>query len=402
MIGATLAEGWSLERAGYLLRAFLRAGAHELASRPDVPVSVVINEYVELAHDFLSRDEARFINAVLDRLAGTAAAGWRRPGRAVRLSAPTCPRASSSSLRRLRPLATARGALDLTDDAALLDPAPGHQLVLTKDAMVAGVHFLPDDPLGQIAQKLLRVNLSDLAAMGAAPLGYLLALARGKETSDDWLAEFCAGLADNAPSGSRFWAATRSRRLGRSPSRSPRSVRRPRLGALRRGAAPDDVWVSGTLGDGALGLKVLQGELEGQRRARLRQSSGIACPGRASRWPGAARHRERGDRCLGRSGRGPRPASSRSPGWAPNCAPTRCRSRTPPAASGARDAAPGRRRLRAAVHRAAAASGRYRSACARTDLPLTRIGAIRAEPGLHVLDEKGQELPVRQAGWQHF
>ncbi len=69
MIAATLAEGWSLERAGYLLRAFLRAGAHELASKPDVPVSVVINEYVELAHDFLSRDEARFINAVLDRLA---------------------------------------------------------------------------------------------------------------------------------------------------------------------------------------------------------------------------------------------------------------------------------------------------------------------------------------------
>jgi N utilization substance protein B len=69
MIGATLAEGWSLERAGYLLRAFLRAGAYELASQPDVPVSVVINEYVELAHAFLSRDEARFINAVLDRLA---------------------------------------------------------------------------------------------------------------------------------------------------------------------------------------------------------------------------------------------------------------------------------------------------------------------------------------------
>ena len=70
MIQATLAEGWSLERAGYLLRAFLRAGAYELACKPDVPVSVVINEYVELAHDFLSRDESGFINAVLDRLAG--------------------------------------------------------------------------------------------------------------------------------------------------------------------------------------------------------------------------------------------------------------------------------------------------------------------------------------------
>ena len=89
--------------------------------------------------------------------------------------------------RRLRPLATAEGALALTDDAALLDPSPGQQLVLAKDAMVAGVHFLAEDPPGQIAQKLLRVNLSDLAAMGAAPLGYLLALARPRDISDAWL-----------------------------------------------------------------------------------------------------------------------------------------------------------------------------------------------------------------------
>jgi N utilization substance protein B len=69
MIEAMLAEGWTLARAGYLLRACLRAGAFELAARPEVPMPVVINEYVELAHAFLSRDEAGFINAVLDRLA---------------------------------------------------------------------------------------------------------------------------------------------------------------------------------------------------------------------------------------------------------------------------------------------------------------------------------------------
>ena len=79
MIQATLAEGWSLERAGYLLRAFLRAGAYELASKPDVPVSVVINEYVELAHAFLSTDESRFINAALDRLAGQLRPGTGGP-----------------------------------------------------------------------------------------------------------------------------------------------------------------------------------------------------------------------------------------------------------------------------------------------------------------------------------
>jgi N utilization substance protein B len=69
-IEATLATGWSLVRAGYLLRAFLRAGAFELAACRNVPAGVVVNEYVALAHAFLSSEEAGFVNAVLDRLAG--------------------------------------------------------------------------------------------------------------------------------------------------------------------------------------------------------------------------------------------------------------------------------------------------------------------------------------------
>jgi N utilization substance protein B len=69
-IEATLATGWSLVRAGYLLRAFLRAGAFELAARRHVPAGVVVNEYVALAHAFLNSEEAGFVNAVLDRLAG--------------------------------------------------------------------------------------------------------------------------------------------------------------------------------------------------------------------------------------------------------------------------------------------------------------------------------------------
>ena len=123
---------------------------------------------------------------------------------------------------RLRPLAAATpGALDLEDDAALVDPPAGSALVVTKDAMVAGVHFLAEDPPGDVARKLLRVNLSDLAAMGAAPLGYLLALIRAKETS--------RGVARRAsarawpwirrPSASACSAATPSRRPARSPSR---------------------------------------------------------------------------------------------------------------------------------------------------------------------------------------
>jgi thiamine-monophosphate kinase len=96
----------------------------------------------------------------------------------------------------LRPLAAGcPGALNLTDDAAVLTVPPECELVVTTDAMVAGVHFLPDDPPGDIAAKLLRVNLSDLAAMAATPLAYTLVLSLPRTTDDGWLAAFCAGLA---------------------------------------------------------------------------------------------------------------------------------------------------------------------------------------------------------------
>ncbi len=174
--------------------------------------------------------------------------------------------------RRLRPLAAGTpGALDLLDDAALLDPPAGMTLVLTKDAMVEGVHFLADDPTAQIAKKLLRVNLSDLAAMGATPLGYLLALARAKATPDAWLADFCRGLAEDQ-------AEFRVGLLGGDTVSTPGPLtlsltavgQVPKGKALRRsGAQPgDDVWVSGTLGDAALGLLVLQGKIEAPPDAR--------------------------------------------------------------------------------------------------------------------------------------
>src|SRR5580658_1877375 len=95
-----------------------------------------------------------------------------------------------------RPLA-GPGSLNLSDDAALLTPPPGRDLVLTADAMVAGVHFLPDDPPDLIGRKLLRVNLSDLAAKGAAPLHYLMTVSAPKDTPDAWFAGFAAGLAQD-------------------------------------------------------------------------------------------------------------------------------------------------------------------------------------------------------------
>jgi thiamine-monophosphate kinase len=105
--------------------------------------------------------------------------------------------------RHFRPLA-GEGALDLSDDAALLDLPPGRQLVLAADAMVEGVHYLPDDPPETIGRKLLRVNLSDLAAMGATPLGYLMTTSFARGTAEDWIAAFVRGLAqDQAEFGLR-------------------------------------------------------------------------------------------------------------------------------------------------------------------------------------------------------
>jgi thiamine-monophosphate kinase len=165
--------------------------------------------------------------------------------------------------RHFRPLAGA-GALDLADDAALLDAPAGRQLVLAADAMVAGVHFLPDDPPETIGRKLLRVNLSDLAAMGAEPLGYLMTCAFPRGTPEEWIAAFAAGLAEDQRA---FGLAV----LGGDTVTidGPACLSLTILGtvapgaALRRvGARPgDDLWVSGTIGDGALGLLALTGRI---------------------------------------------------------------------------------------------------------------------------------------------
>ncbi len=96
--------------------------------------------------------------------------------------------------RYFAPLAGA-GALNLTDDVALIDGPAGEQYVLTTDAIIEGVDYFPDDPPFQVAQKLLRVNLSDIAAKGAAPFGYLLTTALPKTHGEAWLDAFTKGLA---------------------------------------------------------------------------------------------------------------------------------------------------------------------------------------------------------------
>ena len=165
--------------------------------------------------------------------------------------------------RHFRPLA-GPGALDLRDDAALLIPPPGRELVLTADAMVGGVHFLPDDPPDLIGRKLLRVNLSDLAAKGAVPLAYLMTVSAPKATPDSWYAGFAAGLAaDQAAYGVSLLGGDTTSTPG------PISLSLTIIGHVAPGAAVhrfggrpgDEIWVTGTIGDGALGLAVAQGRL---------------------------------------------------------------------------------------------------------------------------------------------
>ena len=171
----------------------------------------------------------------------------------------------------LAPLSEAApGAFNLTDDAALVSLPEGRRLVIAKDMLVAGVHCLADDDPGLIARKLLRVNLSDLAAMGATPRAYLLALALPKSTDKSWLCGFVGGLAlDQAAFGVDLIGGDTVSADG------PFTASLTALGEVRYGeeirrsgaVAGDLVFVSGSLGDGALGLAVLTGALKGLNEA---------------------------------------------------------------------------------------------------------------------------------------
>ncbi|MDX2143909.1 MAG: thiamine-phosphate kinase [Rhodospirillaceae bacterium] len=157
----------------------------------------------------------------------------------------------------------APGAFNLTDDAAALTPRHGYDLVLTKDAVIAGVHFLGSDPPGDIARKALRVNLSDLAAKGAKPVGFLMALAINEACDDAWLRAFVGGLADDV-------RAFQCPLLGGDTVATPGPVTititalgEVKTGAMirRSGALPGDhLCVTGTIGDAALGLDVINGQ----------------------------------------------------------------------------------------------------------------------------------------------
>jgi thiamine-monophosphate kinase len=156
-----------------------------------------------------------------------------------------------------RPLATHPGAFDLADDAAAITPPPGCDLVLKTDGVISGVHFFPEDPADAVARKALRINLSDLAAKGATPLGFLLSIGLPACLPADWLKDFARGLREDAE---HYGCPL----LGGDTDHSPGAITVyiaalgtvPHGGMVRRkGARPGDLVVAtGTIGDAALGL----------------------------------------------------------------------------------------------------------------------------------------------------
>jgi thiamine-monophosphate kinase len=314
--------------------------------------------------------------------------------------------------RHFRPLAGA-GGLDLADDAALLAPPTDRELVLAADAMVAGVHFLADDPPETIGRKLLRVNLSDLAAMGAEPLAYLMTVALPHGTPDTWLQGFVAGLAEDQ----RRYAL---QVLGGDTVSTPGPLTLsltilgsvPPGAAIRRsGAQPgDDLWVSGTLGDGALGLCAIRGEIpdDGTLAARYRLPEPRLALGQALRGLATAMldvsdglvqdcgHLARLAGCAAAIEAAALPLSpmARAAGDAARAA----------ALSGGDDY-----ELLFAAHPADAP--RVEAAARAADTPVTRIGRF-ASPGeaetfttgpapVMVRDEGGRDITPARGGWSH-
>ncbi|WP_421865814.1 thiamine-phosphate kinase [Parvibaculum sp.] len=312
------------------------------------------------------------------------------------------------------PLASgAAGAFALKDDAALYRASTGWETVLTVDAIVAGVHFLPDDPPESVARKLLRVNLSDIAAKGAVPKGYLLVTAWADDTSFDWIKRFASGLAeDQERYGISLWGGDTVRTSG------PLMLSLTAIGELpqgtllaRGGAHPgDDIYVSGTLGDAALGLEVLRAKLDDlspEDRAQL-----------------VRRYREPEPRCsLGPRLRGVASASlDISDGLFADlghlCGQSGAGARIEmdrlPLSDAARRAVEGQPELFQLIVGGGddyeilfaappEKAGQVAAAAAEASVSVTRIGEVReTDEGVKLVDRAGQPIPLKQLGYRHF
>ncbi|MGE0252356.1 MAG: thiamine-phosphate kinase [Dongiaceae bacterium] len=172
-----------------------------------------------------------------------------------------------------KPLALLPESLGLKDDAALMSIPPGQELVVTTDAIISGIDFLGNEKPHLIAQKALRVNLSDLAAMGAKPYAYTLVIAASKEVDADFWQGISLGLAEDQK---HFGIGLIGGDLSRTPGPLSLTITAfglvPKGRALRRGTAKagDSLFVSGTIGDSYLGLQSFKGRGGGDEYFRNR------------------------------------------------------------------------------------------------------------------------------------
>ena len=313
--------------------------------------------------------------------------------------------------RFFAPLAPgAKGALGLTDDAALIDISPGCQLVAKVDEIVAGVHFPLDDPPELVGRKALRATLSDLAAKGARPLGFLQAITLNDTIDDAYLQRYAAGLASDVAT---FGVPLMGGDTVSGPG--PLTIAITALGEvergralLRSGAQPGaGIYVTGTIGDAALGLACLSGGLslpaeqtavliDRYRLPRPRLQAGRALLGLASA------SLDISDGLVADLGH--------------ICATSHVAARLTlsaiPLSAAARAAVANDSKwweiilgggddyeLAFTVPRSREPDIESRSV--QADVPLTRIGEIGTGAGVSVLDEQGRTVPIAVAGFQH-
>lgn len=263
-----------MEKVDVIERAVLRLAVWEMTHEPGVPSPVAINEAIVLAKLFGSEHSFKFVNGVLDkfRTARDSQRGDEQADSAPEAPPPTDEFALIDKyFKRGAPNnAAVKTVLGVGDDAAIVECVTGQQLVVAIDTMVAGVHFVVGTDPRAIGHKLMAVNLSDLAAMGASPAWATLALTM-LDADDAWLSAFADGMFALAD---QFGVAL----IGGDTTQGPLTLTLqiaghvPRSGALlRSGAQPGDgIFVTGHVGDAALGLSVLQGELAaGDDDARL-------------------------------------------------------------------------------------------------------------------------------------
>lgn len=313
------------------------------------------------------------------------------------------------------PLAAAMpGAAGLGNDGATFAPTPGHEIVVTVDALTEGVHFLPDDPPGDIARKMLRVNLSDLAAMGARPVGYVMTTALSDRVDEAWIASFTAGLAADQK---EFDIGL----LGGDTTATPGPIALTLTafgevasgGELLRSAAKagDLIFVSGTIGDGLLGLMALRAQIPGiaaEDRDALGGRYRLPQPRLAL---GAALTELGLARCaidvsdglvadLGHIARQSQLAAE-------------IRADRVPLSAAARRAIEGDPSL---LPRALTGGDDYEllftvasdkcdavaSLARELDLPLTEIGSMKWGEDVRVVDAHGRALTLGESGWRHF